>query len=169
VAFDFKVVERAGSDYHAWKRLRGVVEQLKRGEAYVKAGILAENADKPDGDKGDVTTVEVAMFNEFGTVNAPARSFIREPFEAMREGYLKILRETLPGIVSGKTRVSKVLNVVGQAMVRDMKAAIQRGIPPPNAESTIALKGSSKPLIDTGDMISRITHEAVVPGEARKS
>lgn len=37
-------------------------------------------------------------------------------------------------------------------------------VPPPNAPSTIAQKGSSKTLIDTGEMIGHVTHRQTEEG-----
>ena len=42
-------------------------------------------------------------------------------------------------------------------MVSSTQDKIQRGIPPANAALTVALKGSSKPLTDTGALLSSIT------------
>jgi hypothetical protein len=40
------------------------------------------------------------------------------------------------------------------------------GVPPPNAESTIKKKGSSKTLIDTGEMLGHVTHKQTEEGDS---
>lgn len=157
----FKVVENKGADFAAWLRLRGMVEQMKRGNTYVKAGVVGPQA---EADHGGLTNALLAMYQEFGTDKIPARSFVREPFAEHKAQYLAGLRELLPQVVEGKMTARKALGLIGLKMSADMKAAIIKGIPPPNAESTIAAKGSSTPLIDTGKLLSSISHEVVVAG-----
>lgn len=55
-----------------------------------------------------------------------------------------------------------------RALIRIENAIVRRilsNTPPPNAQSTIAKKGSSKTLIDTGEMLGHVTHrQAEAPG-----
>jgi phage gpG-like protein len=59
------------------------------------------------------------------------------------------------------------LGLVGQQVVSDVKGRILEGegIPPPNAPSTVRRKGSSRPLVDTGQLLNSLTYQ-VVPGVA---
>lgn len=51
------------------------------------------------------------------------------------------------------------LDFVGEFLAGKMKEKIMSRIPPPNAPSTIAAKGSSLPLFDTGEMVGAIDHK----------
>jgi len=51
------------------------------------------------------------------------------------------------------------LETFGQVAEIQITATIDRGVPPPNAPSTIAAKGSSQPLFDTGQLYGQISHE----------
>jgi len=51
------------------------------------------------------------------------------------------------------------LNRVGVVAVGEVQEQIRRGDYKPNAESTIARKGSDKPLIDKGRLIQSISYE----------
>ena len=52
------------------------------------------------------------------------------------------------------------LDFVGEFLAGKMKEKIMSRIPPPNAPSTIAAKGSSLPLVDTGEMMGAIDHKS---------
>lgn len=51
--------------------------------------------------------------------------------------------------------------IVGMALEREMRKAIERGIGPANRPMTVALKGSSKPLVGPGEprLFKAITHK----------
>ena len=94
-----------------------------------------------------VDMLDVVMWNELGTVRSPSRPFLRMSVDENKDkitnfkqfAMLKITTEQLLGLV-GNFQVGLV-----QRKIRDGKYV-------PNAPSTIARKGSDKPLIDTGRM-----------------
>lgn len=94
----------------------------------------------------DVTTV--ARNNDQGTKNIPERPFM---IPAGNKAANKTINITVEAIANGMDE-SQALS---KAAIM-FKNAIQREITnlkePPNAESTILKKGSSNPLIDSGDM-----------------
>jgi hypothetical protein len=49
-----------------------------------------------------------------------------------------------------------------------IKQRIANGIAPPNSPYTIARKGSSKPLIDTGQLRNSITYQVEIGGAMRR-
>lgn len=159
--FTFKVVENLGIPLENFRRVKKLVSELKDGRAYVKVGVVGEAA--AEGRNG-LTNAQLAAYQEFGTETIPARSFINAPFESNKGKYKRALYELLPKVLEGALSVTRALNLVGAAAAKDMRAAIRAGIPPPNASATIAAKGSSTPLIDTGQLLRSISHVAVVPG-----
>ena len=112
----------------------------------------------------DVTIVEVATFNEFGTSNIPERSFIRSTMDENRNALLQTNKQLFFEIVVGSMTTERALNILGMKM----KALIQKKITdlrtPPNAPSTIRQKGSSNPLIDTGTMRQAVTYKVSMTG-----
>ena len=55
-----------------------------------------------------------------------------------------------------------------RALIKIENAIVKKmlsGVPPPNAPSTIAKKGSSKTLIDTGEMLGHVTHLQTEEGD----
>ena len=57
----------------------------------------------------------------------------------------------------GRASFSQFLNAAGVFMVDGVKKSISGDAWTPNSPVTIALKGSSKPLIDTGVMLNSVT------------
>ena len=160
--FTFKVVENLGVPLDNYRRVKRLVKDLKDGKAYTKIGVVGDKAGQRE--EGGLTNAQLAMYQEFGTENIPARSFINKPFANNKGKYLRALAELLPKVLEGTMPVSKALNLVGLAGEKDMRDAIRDGIPPPLAPATIAAKGSSKPLIDTGQLLRSISHLVVLPG-----
>ena len=56
-----------------------------------------------------------------------------------------------------RATLPQLLNTLGAKAAADVKNTIRQGIPPPNSPETIRRKGSSRPLIDTGQLINAIT------------
>jgi hypothetical protein len=62
-------------------------------------------------------------------------------------------------VIEGKRTSDQVLEILGQRAVGQIQERIASGIAPANAPSTVAKKGSSTPLIDTGVLRSSITYQ----------
>jgi hypothetical protein len=60
-------------------------------------------------------------------------------------------------LLSGDTAMGTVLAKLGIVAQGDIQGEITSLMTPPNSPVTIALKGSSKPLIDTGEMRGAVT------------
>lgn len=146
---------------------RGLRELVKRiydvGKPVIKVGVLDKDGGEPktehDGTAGDVTLADVATWMEFGTEKIPARSFIRAWFDENEERVGKMLHVMLRSVIEGKRTREQALELLGQKFAAEIQARIASGIDPPLAESTIKRKGSSTPLIDTGQLRSAISYE----------
>lgn len=118
----------------------------------VSIGILEADGGKPH--PGGVTVADVAAWAEFGTETEPERSFLRAWFDEheheVRADIAKLMR-------GGKRTPAEVLEIIGLRAVGQIQQRIASSIPPPNAPSTIARKGSSTPLVDTGLLRSSIS------------
>lgn len=102
------------------------------------------------------TVSEVGMFNEYGTPTSPERSFmrstLREKLKQYRIALVKIAKSAIDKPITAKTNMGKL----GQMAANDIQNKIVSLRTPPNAESTIAKKKTTNPLIDTGQLINSI-------------
>ncbi|MDR3534022.1 MAG: hypothetical protein P4L90_26080 [Rhodopila sp.] len=126
---------------------------LASGEPEVKVGFLAGST-YPDG-----TSVPlVAVVNEFGN---PAKGQPPRPY------FRTMLKEKAPtwGADMGKVLVAANYNAVttlgrmGELIKGQLVQSIKDLTSPPLAPSTVARKGFTKPLIDTGVMWNSVDYE----------
>lgn len=121
-------------------------------------GVHEEQGAEPAESGGGITVGEVATINEYG-LGVPERSFIRAWADENADTHQDFLRRAGVEIVKGRLTATQALDQVGLKMVGEVQTRMAGGIPPPNAPSTIAKKGSSTPLEDTGQLRSSITHK----------
>lgn len=117
----------------------------------------------------DISVAGIAYLNEYGFqdpekgINIPERPFMRMTIAREKANWFKMAADIAKKQYKGAERVEMGLRRMGLRMVQNHKKTIRDGVPPPNAPFTIAKKGSSKPLIDTGQMINSIRAEIVLP------
>jgi HK97 gp10 family phage protein len=100
---------------------------------------------------------QYAAENEFGTQKIPQRSFMRSAFDQNLDKIEAMLVTQLRLVTDGQTLIT-ALKIVG-TMVQDLvKQKINSITFPPNSPMTIALKKSSKPLIDFGTMFASVRY-----------
>ena len=137
-----------------------VLKPLSRsGPDRVKVGFPASKADQSD--------INKAIWNEFGTRGGasgggwggpiPERPFMRNAMRNNKTKYRAALRTSASKILLGTTSLTTVLNKLGSLAQGDIQDEITSLRSPPNAALTIALKGSSNPLINTGAMRAAVT------------
>ena len=129
--------------------------------AHIDVGIL--DGSEPHAGSS-LTVLEIGLIHEFGNDHVPERSFIRAWFDedeaTLREDLVKLAQSVL----EGKRTRDEILEILGQRAVGRIQDRIARGIEPPNAPSTIARKGSSTPLVDTGVLRSKISYRVAEGG-----
>lgn len=106
----------------------------------------------------NATIAEYGMANEFGTQNIPERSFMRTAFDETRPKIVQQIDRQYGRVQAGEITMRTALGLIGEYHQRDIVRKIDTNIPPPNAPETIARKGSSHTLIDTGAMRSSIRY-----------
>lgn len=116
--------------------------------------------ESPDGSES-TTLIDVGIIHEYGAPEAgiPERSFIRAWADESRERHVAESREVGKLVVEGKLDAETALKRLGLRRQAEVQKRISEGIDPPLSEETIARKGSSKPLINTGQLRSAITNE----------
>jgi hypothetical protein len=104
---------------------------------------------------------EHAAVHEFGSpaLGIPERSFMRSTFDENAATYRRVLMAGIRSVLDGQAIGASVLSLFGARYARDIQLKIRQGHFVPNAPSTVARKGSSRPLIDTGRMRNSIRWE----------
>lgn len=136
-------------------------EVFKLGSGKVKVGVLANKGGGAN--HGGISMAELAAIHEYGSPAAgvPERSFIRRTFAAKEDDVAKMAARLAAGVFSGQMSATRALEILGAFGATEVKKTITEGagVPPPNAPSTIAKKGSSRPLVDTGRLLGSIQWE----------
>lgn len=144
---------------------KGAKKLLKRlaKAAEVTVGIHEPKGAEPKegDDDGDTALIDVAIIHEFGAPKAgiPARSFIRAWADESRQRHNDEVRKMAKAVIEGKLDAVQALERLGLRRKAEVQKRISAGIDPPLKQSTIDRKGSSKPLIDTGQLRSGIDYE----------
>jgi hypothetical protein len=73
--------------------------------------------------------------------------------------YRKLMKAEGKRIITGEQNITTALNRLGLKAQGDIQSSIDATVSPPNAELTVKLKGSSKPLRDTGEMRQKVTFD----------
>jgi|1185.fasta_scaffold10404_2 phage gpG-like protein len=160
-----KVVDRG------WEDIKARVERLRDTGAIVKVGVQGQQAAANRQDT-TLTIGAIAQIHEFGkviqqpkmrrTIVIPERSFLRATVDIYQAAIAR--RDVLlaQGYVLGKFGLKQSMELLGEYVVGLIKQRIANGILPANRPSTIRRKGSSKPLIDTGQLRNSITYKVEV-------
>lgn len=155
--------------------LPGLMRRLKDAhKGFVKVGVNSEDAAKNKETQTDgvgssslsLKVIDVATFHEFGTKDIPERSFIRSNDRKNKDKYKKMIQNGMIKVLKGELEPFQVLGLVGEQVTSDIKGGITAGLKPDLDPKTIERKGSSKPLIDTGQLLNSITYKV---GGAKKS
>ena len=91
------------------------------------------------------------------SVKIPERSFLRSGHDKYIDEVIKKAEQALPQVISGEMSESQYLDMIGQMLATKIKTYARDLASPANSKLTTEAKGSSNPLIDTGDMIEGIT------------
>lgn len=120
-------------------------------------GVQGQDAAKPHESGEGITVGDVATWNELG-LGVPERSFLRDWADQHKEEIKEDLRKVQRKVLEGKLTPEQGLQLLGVKYRGQIQTRIANGIPPANAESTIQRKGSSVPLIDTGQLRAAISY-----------
>ena len=139
--------------------------RLARSTIEIKVGIMGTEASMAH--LGSENTVaDVAGKHEFG-IGVPQRSFIRETFDVKKSEIRKMISDIKKIYVRNKNiPMEQVGDLIGLKLQSIFVERIANDSPPfePLSEMTVELKGSSKPLVNTGQLKASITYTAEVKG-----
>lgn len=108
--------------------------------------------------KRPITLGNLARIHEHGTRHTPKRPFVAPALAKNRGKYLKLAGESFIPIVRGKKTTNQLWQLVGQEAVKDVQDYMVTATFTSLSPKTIKQKGSSKPLIDTGQLRQSITY-----------
>ena len=137
------MVKRVGS-------LSKALSKYKDMNASVRVGVL-ENATYPDG----TPVAMVAFWNEYGTRTSPVRAFFRTTVSEQKKNWVL----SVQNLMKIHNDPKQVMGLIGVHMQEQIVQSINTWSDPPNSAYTIAKKGSSKPLIETGVLMRSIKSE----------
>ena len=92
-------------------------------------------------------------------ITIPERAFLRNGYDTNKDDVVAMAEDILPAVLDGSLDTDRFLEMVGQILSSDIKDYARQLDSPPLHPFTIGRKGSSNPLVDTGDMIGAITYE----------
>ena len=133
------------------RRFERMLREL--GSLQVRVGFQQGGATEDDG----TDICDIAMWNELGTERAPARPFLRMSVDENEDKIKDFLKSKKADIVGGAS-AEQVLKEIGIFQKDLIQEKITNGSFVPNSAYTIAKKGSSKPLIDTGRMRQSVNY-----------
>jgi hypothetical protein len=121
---------------------------------------------------GNQNIINRAVWNEFGTRGGasgggwggpiPERPFMRNAVRGNAARLRTFMAKQAKEIVENRITTGRVLSQAGIALQGAIQHEISTLTTPANSPVTIALKGSSKPLIDTGQMRQSVTYQVVM-------
>lgn len=92
-------------------------------------------------------------------ITIPERAFLRNGYDLNRGKVVDDAEKALPAALDGSMDADSFLEMVGMILSSCIKDYATSLDSPPNHPFTSNRKGSSSPLVDTGDMIDSITYE----------
>lgn len=116
-----------------------------------------------DDDKPRADLVDIAMWNELGTVNSPSRPFMRDSVDKHIPAINHMLAAQKDALLEGAT-AKDIMNTIGLFQQDLIQTEIEQGDFVANAPATIKRKGSDKPLVDTGTMKNSVHYYIVKKG-----
>lgn len=149
MAVNVRVVDRGAA---------ALVGRLRAGAKAVEVGVIGADAAKEEGD--GVTVADVARWAELG-IGQPQRRWLGGWIDLNRAALEERVRIESRAVLEGTRTKEQALARLGLWIQGGIQQRIANGIDPPNAESTIARKGSSTPLIDKGQLRSSIANRVV--------
>lgn len=104
--------------------------------------------------------VTVARANEYGTKRIPQRSFLRSTVDENKEQIDRRIVAEMKAVVDDRKDFLAALTALGVYAVALVKRKISRSREwaTPLAWSTVKRKGSTQPLVDTGQMRNKVDY-----------
>ena len=89
----------------------------------------------------------------------PERAFLRNGFDECHKEVIKKAEKALGAVLGGEMSEDQFFEMIGLLLKGKIQTYARNLKSPPNHPYTVDQKGTSNPLIDSGDMIGAITYE----------
>lgn len=89
----------------------------------------------------------------------PERAFLRNGYDESKDEVLDKCEQTIADVIGGTMSADQFCELVGLLLKGKIQDYARNLDSPPNHPYTVENKGSSNPLVDTGDMIGAISYK----------
>lgn len=134
------------------KGIKSLFKRLEKGT--VDVGILSSEGKHQS---SEMTVAQIGFFHEFGTEKVPERSFIRSTMEGQSRDIKTVAGSQYKKVLDGSITTEEGLGVLGAFTAGLIQEKFTDNDWVPNSEKTQERKGSSTPLIDTGQLRQSIS------------
>jgi hypothetical protein len=151
--------ERINAELKIAEKSYTVVGFPQRGEI----GAAGAGSREPSADFSEL--VRVAVVHEFGAPKRriPERPFMRTAFDENLSDLNEVKKREYQNIIDGKTTAKQGLERLGELHKSHIQKKITDITSPPLRPLTVRRKkGSTKPLIDTGQLRASVQHKEVI-------
>jgi len=144
-----KVIDRG------WNKILENHKNIKKLD--IKVGLFGENADYKN------NMAMLGAVHQFGStkMNIPKRPFISEAFDAKEQENKNFIVNEYRKVIDGKQNLKKMIDRIGVKHEGQIKKGITEFNFAPNKPKTVQRKGSSTPLIDSGQMRNSVKYKVV--------
>lgn len=149
------------------------LDELSKG--YVEVGVLSDNSSEilliaqvneygvdirvTDKMRGYLNSIGIHLKKDTKFIKIPERSYIRSSFDENKNKLIYKAEDLLVDVVNLKISPTAFFDALGKESVAIIQNYMKDLKRPPNHPVTIAQKGSSNPLIDTGRLIGSIDYK----------
>lgn len=113
------------------------------------------------GGKRSITMADLAAIHIYGTKRIPVRDPLTPAIEQNQDKYREMIQQSVIPILDGKMDIASLWQFIGMEAQADIQQYMVNGKFAPLNPKTIKRKGSSKPLIDTGQFRQGVTYIVV--------
>jgi hypothetical protein len=154
-----KHVQVIKDDHYKLDKIIQEVRIFKR--SYVKVGVLEGTQRKARKQSRRIMMAMIAAVHEYGSPkrHIPERSYIRSWVDQNKGDIHRILHKLLGNVEDGKIDATTALKKLGAFGVAGIRKQIRSVKSPPLKPATIERKGSTQPLIDTGQLRNSIHYQ----------
>lgn len=92
-------------------------------------------------------------------ITIPERAFLRNGYDTNKDEVIRKAEAVLGDVIGGTMSTEQLFELVGLLLSSKIKDYARELDSPPNHPFTVKRKGSSNPLVSTGDMIGSITYK----------
>lgn len=146
------------------RRDNGLLDRIRlvarRYTTKVEVGYFGNQMHRPSitsGSSGRIAISDLARIHEHG-LGVPKRAFVEPALQLNKAKYLRYVGKQITPIIRRRQTMNNVWQTLGAMAVADVQKYMLTASFKPLAPATIRRKGSSKPLIDTGQMSQSITY-----------